>query len=104
MNAELKPLIARHFDYSTRERGGQFFAGEFFLPKHESSLEDLISELASEHEKELHDAREAMEKAEDDLKHLKDEAESCIQHIEEAIESRDWNAVQTEVDTLENAI
>ena len=48
MDTNLKPIIARHFDYSTREKGGQYFGGEFFSPKHESSLEDLISDLEVE--------------------------------------------------------
>ena len=48
MDANLKPIIARHFDYSTREKGGLYYCGEWFSPKHESSLEDLISDLEGE--------------------------------------------------------
>lgn len=97
-----KPIIAKHFDYSTREKGGQYFHGDWFFPKHESSLEDLISDLEKEltDEDEIEKLENDLEKANDSIGELKGGIEEAIETLESAEESTDWPAVISATEKL----
>lgn len=77
---ELKSLVAKHYDHAAHGTG-QFLHGDWFTPKHQDSLGDLLDSLTHNHEREVLDLQKQVESAEDETKDIKNKLEA----VEEAL-------------------
>ena len=84
---ETKKLVAKYFDFSTRDAvNAQYLEGDFFVPKYQSSLEDLLNEVEVENTSDLRDEVKDLTKEVEGLENSLAGKDEEISDLEKEIE------------------